>query len=88
MLRETSTVSLVHSTQQDYLHAQPDILPNAHAEIADVCLTYLNFDSVKHLAPSLHITPSILPFAESASYYWEFHATMKLTKFVKSIERA
>ncbi|RPA95947.1 hypothetical protein L873DRAFT_1696147, partial [Choiromyces venosus 120613-1] len=42
----TSTVRLIHATLQEYLRTRPDLFQNPHSTIAEVCLSYLNFQSV------------------------------------------
>ena len=38
------TVRLVHYTLQEYLSDNAELFPSPHAMIAEVCLTYVNFE--------------------------------------------
>ena len=40
----SSTVRLVHFTLQENLLSDPTLIPSPHSTIAEVCLTYLNFE--------------------------------------------
>ncbi|RPA93490.1 hypothetical protein L873DRAFT_1569136, partial [Choiromyces venosus 120613-1] len=72
---ETSTIQLIHSTLQEYLHASgtPTAFENPHASIAEVCLNHLSMQSVKELSPNLTRAPEGLAFLEYASCYWGGH---------------
>jgi len=50
---EGSTVRFVHFTFQEYLNSHPEYFENPCSAIAEVCLTYLNYDSVNRLSPTL-----------------------------------
>ena len=43
------TVRLVHYTLQEYLSNNTNLFHSPHSMIAEVCLTYLNFESVRDL---------------------------------------
>ena len=45
--KEESTVRLVHFTLQEYLNSRSETFQNPYAVMAEVCLTYLNFDCHK-----------------------------------------
>ena len=79
----SSIVRLVHFTLHEYLLSNPTLFSGPHATIAEVCLTYLNFESVMALSPALHSAPSILPLLEYSSYYWGKHTRMGTTENVK-----
>ena len=49
------TVRLVHYTLQEYLSNNADLFHSAHSMIAEVCLTYLNFQSIRDLPLSHHL---------------------------------
>ena len=53
--REGSTVRLVHFTLQEYLNSHPEMFHNPYAAMAEVCLTYLNFDCIRELSPALDL---------------------------------
>ena len=50
--REESTVRLVHLTLQEYLSSRSETFQNSYAVMAEVCLTYLNFDCIRRLRPA------------------------------------
>ena len=71
----SSTVRLVHFTLQEYLSNNPSLFQSPHSMIAEVCLTYLNFQCVWELSQTLHFAPSepTAPLVEYASLYWGKH---------------
>ena len=79
----SSTVRLVHFTLQEYLLRDPTLFHSPHSTIAEFCLTYLNFGSVRDLSPNLPSAPSTMPFLEYASCYWGEHARRGTTEKVK-----
>ena len=79
----SSTVRLVHFTLQEHLLADPTLFHSPHSAIAEVCLTYLNFGSVREILPTLDSAPSIMPLLEYASFYWGQHAKREMTETVK-----
>ena len=64
------TVRLVHFTLQEYLSSDPTLFHSPHSAIAEVCLTYLNFGSIRCLSPTLCQAPSTTPLLEYASVHW------------------
>jgi len=80
-----STVRLVHFTLQEYLAAHPDLFTTPHSMMAEICLTYLNFQSVCGLPTTLHTIPSTMPFLYYASCSWGFHARKEITESVKRL---
>jgi len=81
----SSIVRLVHFTLHEYLLSDPSLFSSPHATIAEVCLTYLNFESVMELSPTLHSAPSTLLLLEYASCYWGKHTRMGMTENVKTL---
>ena len=79
----SSTVRLVHFTLQEHLLSNPTLFHTPHTAIAEVCLTYLNFGSVRDLSPTLRRAPSVMPLIEYASLYWGEHTRMGVTESVK-----
>jgi len=79
----SSTVRLVHFTLQKHLLNDPTLFHSSHSTIAEVCLTYLNFRSVRDLSPTLNSAPSTMPLLEYASFYWGVHAKRGITEEVK-----
>jgi len=79
----SSIVRLVHFTLQEHLLSNPTLFHNPHSTIAEVCLTYLNFESVWDLSPTLHSAPSTIPLLEYASCYWWKHMKAGVAEGVK-----
>jgi len=64
----SSTVRLVHFTLQEYFNSHSEHFENAESTMAEICLTYLNFDSVNKLSHSLDRAPvetRLLQYASS-----------------------
>ena len=83
--KEASTVRLIHYTLQEYLSTTPYIFTRPHSAMAEICLTYLNFDQVKAI-PSDY-SPDILklPFLKYSSLYWGVHAKRELSDHGRSL---
>jgi len=81
---EASTMSLIHSTLQEYLYTRPDLFGEAHSIMAETCLTYLNFQTIKDISPTLPLPPSA-PFLKYSSLYWGIHAKRKASEEVVSL---
>jgi len=79
----SSIVRQVHFTLHEYLSSDPTLFHSSHSTIAEVCLTYLNFRSVRDLSPTLDSAPSKMPLLEYASFYWGEHAKRGMTENVK-----
>jgi len=79
----SSTLRLVHFTLQEHLMSNPELFDSPHSTIAEVCLTYLNFGIVRGFWPALRSAPTIMPFLEYASCYWEKHTRIGVTENVK-----
>ena len=82
---ESLTVRLVHFTLQEYLTAHPNLFITAHSMMAEICLTYLNFQSICDLSTTLDTIPSTTPFLHYASCFWGFHARKDVTEGVKQL---
>jgi len=80
-----SRVRLIHLTLQEYLSGHPNLFGSAHSKMADVCLTYLNFQSIKDLPSNLLKPPKAAPFLDYASCYWGAHARKDLTERTKTL---
>ena len=85
MDEEGSRVRLIHFTLQEYLGSHPNLFDSAHSKMAEICLTYLNFQSIKDLPPNLLVPPPQAPFLEYASCYWGAHSRRELTRSTKSL---
>jgi len=83
--REESAVRLVHFTLQEYLNSCSEMFQNPYAVMAEVCLTYLNFDCIRELSPVSDDAPQKYPFLEHASSYWGYYARSETTEGVKSL---
>ena len=83
--KEASTVRLIHFTLQEYLSSHPDIFSKPHSAMAEICLTYLNSQSIKALwaDPSPDIQNA--PFLEYCSAYWGVHAKRELSDCGRSL---
>ena len=79
----SSTVRLVHFTLKEHLLRDPTLFHSPHSVIAEVCLTYLNFRSIRDLSPTPRSAPSTMPFLEYASLSWWKHARMGMTENIK-----
>ena len=79
------TVRLVHYTLRDYLFNNNDLFHNPHSMIAEVCLTYLNFQSIRDLPPILGRFTLTPPLLEYASCYWGAHAKRELTESANTL---
>jgi len=80
---QASTVRLIHFTLQEYLAAHRNLFITPHSMMAEICLTYLNFQSICELSTTLDTVPSTMPFLRYASCYWGFHARKEMTEAVK-----
>ncbi|RPA90462.1 hypothetical protein L873DRAFT_1565818, partial [Choiromyces venosus 120613-1] len=69
----SSKVRLVHFTLQGYLHASSTLFHSPHSMMAEVCLKYLNFQSIRELSPTLHLAPPTTPFLDYALCHWGTH---------------
>ena len=79
----SSTVRLVHFTLQEHLLSDSTLFHSPHSTIAEVCLTYLNYQCVRDLSPTLRSPPAAMPLLEYASYYWGEHTRGEVTENVK-----
>jgi len=78
-----STVRLIHFSLQEYLGKHPEVFEKAHSTMAETCLTYLNFQSVKDLLAESSPDPRDIPFLEYSSLYWGIHMRMELSERAK-----
>jgi len=79
----SSTVRLVHFTLQEHLSSDTALFRSSHSAIAEVCLTYLNFGSVRRLSPTLTSAPGTTPLLEYSSVHWGEHARKGMTEDIK-----
>ena len=81
----SATVRLVHFTLQEHLSNDSTLFHRPHSTIAEVCLVYLNFGSVRNLSRTLKTLPSNMPLLEYASFYWGEHARRGMTENSKRL---
>ena len=83
----SATVRLVHFTLREYLSNNPSLFQSPHSMIAEVCLTYLNFQCVRELSPTSYSTPSAaqIPLVEYASCFWGKHITKEKTECISPL---
>ncbi|RPA93313.1 ankyrin [Choiromyces venosus 120613-1] len=86
---KAGTVHLLHKTLQEYLDKYSIPLATAHSMMAEICLTYLNYRSVRALSPRPgHALSKILramPFLDYATCCWGAYAATKITESVKTL---
>ena len=82
---QSSTVRLVHFTLQEYLSAHPNLFITPHSKMAEICLTYLNFQSVCQFPTTASATLPTAPFLHYASCYWGSHARKEMAENVKRL---
>ena len=63
------TLRLVHYTLREYLSNNTELFHSPYSMIAEVCLTYLNFQSVRDLPTAFDWEESRTPLLEYASSY-------------------
>ena len=81
----SSTVRMAHFTLQEHLLGSPTLFHGPHSTIAEVCLKYLTFRSVRDLSPTLNSAPSTMPLLEYASLYWANHTRRGMAENVKML---
>jgi len=79
----SSTLRLVHFTLQEHLLSDSTLFHSSHSTIAEACLTYLNYQCVRDLSPTLRSPPATMPLLEYASYYWGEHTKKGMTEILK-----
>ena len=88
---EASIIRLIHFSLQEYLHTCPDFFGPTHSIMAETCLTYLNFQTIKVILsiPKSTWERSFLlrstPFLEYSSLYWGVHAKREASEDVVSL---
>ena len=82
---ESSIVRLVHFTLQEYFSRHSEHFESPHSAMAEVCLTYLNFDSVDKISYTLDSDSPETRFLQYASSYWGLYARNGFTQRVKSL---
>ena len=83
--REALTFRLIHFTLQEYLCTCPELFGSTHSTMAETCLTYLNFKTIKEIPPALLALPQSTPFLKYSSLYWGAHARRQASSNVVSL---
>ena len=78
--REASTARLIHHTLREYLSTHRNLFPQAHLEMAETCLTYLNSDQAKALPAKPQPDLASMPFLKYCSLYWGVHGKRELSE--------
>ena len=81
----SSTVRLVHFTLQEHLSHASSLFHSPHSMMAEICLTFLNFQCVRELSTDLDSPPVSFPFVGYASCHWGTHARKELSQSAKSL---
>jgi len=81
--KEASAVRLIHFTLQEYLSSRPAIFTKPHSAMAEICLTYLNSQSVKALSTNPSTDIQNAPFLEYCSVYWGVHAKRETSDYTR-----
>ena len=74
-----STVRLIHVSLKEYLSSSPDIFSRPHATMAEICLTYLNSETVKGLPTDTSSDCTDTPLLPYCSVNWGVHAKRELS---------
>ena len=81
----SSIIRLIHSTLKEHLSRHPDLPDRPHLKIGELCLTYLNFQTIRDLsvgsAPDLRNTP----FLEYCSLHWGTHMQVGFSEHSKKL---
>ena len=83
--KEASTVRLIHFTLKEYLSSHPDVFSKPHSALAEICLTYLNSQSIKGLSTDPSPDTPSASFLEYCSVYWGVHAKRDLSEYGRSL---
>jgi len=84
IIDNSSTVCLLHFTLQEYLRQHPTLFVTADSMMAEICLTYLNYPSIR-APPNPDNARGNPPFLEYATCFWGTHAGREVTESVKSL---
>jgi len=79
------TVRHVHNSLQEHLFNNTDLFYNPDSAIAQICLTYLNFQYIKDLSPIHDGTSQTAPLLEYISYYWGSHSREGIAASVNTL---
>jgi len=82
---EGSTVRLIHVSLKEYLSASTDIFSRPHAAMAEICLTYLNSETVRALSADTYSDSTDTPLLHYCSVYWGVHAKRELSDNATSL---
>ncbi|RPA93317.1 ankyrin [Choiromyces venosus 120613-1] len=86
---KAGTVHLLHKTLQEYLDKHSIPFATAHSMMAEICLTYLNYRSIRALSPNpgygLDQVLRTMPFLDYATCCWGYYAATGVTEPVKTL---
>ena len=83
--KRSSTIRLIHVTLKEYLSHRADLFDGTHSRIAEICLTYLDFQAIKKISASSSHSLRGTPFLIYSSLYWGTHMRMKLSGCSRSL---
>src|SRR5207253_3127852 len=69
----------------EYLYTRRDLFGKTHAIMAEICLTYLNFQAIKEIPPALFVLPQSAAFLKYSFLYWGVHARRDASRGVISL---
>jgi len=75
----SSTIRLIHYTLKEHLYGHAHLFHRAHSKVAEICLTYPNFQAVKDLSASHSFDSRGTPFLGYSSLYWGTHMRMEFS---------
>jgi len=75
----SSTVRLIHFTLKEHLSRHANLFYRPHSTIAETCLTYLNFHTIRDSSVSTSRDQWDTPFLEYSALYWGTHMRMELS---------
>ena len=76
----SSTIRLTHFTLKEYLSGHGELFGEPHSKIAEICLTYLNFQTIRGISSSPSRDTRGTPFLGYSSSYWGAHMRMELSE--------
>ena len=83
--QEALAVRLVHFTLQEHLSTCPDLFGPTHSIMAETCLTYLNFQTIKDISWTPLALLRSTPFLGYSSLFWGVHARRGASRDVVSL---
>jgi len=84
----SSTIRLIHFTLKEFLACRDDLFDRPHSKMAETCLTYLNFQAIKHLSASPSQDLRVVPFLQYSSLHWGTHMRMEPSDLSRNLALA